>query len=210
MFRSHSRSPCAHNMRLKERNNIVTGPYPTLYICVPVGQVSTYASVLRVLIGQHIKGLIDSAPSRAERERLHIPSTLLLIDEMPQLGYMQPIQYSVEVGRSYGLRTWMFTQSLGQIRKAYPDADGLMEMCYVQSYMNPEFDTAKRLSDRLGTNDSVLRDKKQRIAEPQELMSEDFADKILAFTRGKAPIKLIKQFAYEHPVLSKRMGISRT
>jgi len=67
-------------------------PWKTLYICVPVGQVRTYASVLRVLIGQHIKGLIDSAPTREERETNTIPSALLLIDEMPQLGYMEPIQ----------------------------------------------------------------------------------------------------------------------
>ncbi|MFC3052297.1 type IV secretory system conjugative DNA transfer family protein [Kordiimonas pumila] len=181
-------------------------PYPTLYICIPVGQVSAYASVLRVLIGQHIDGLIANAPTREERTKKDIPPALLLIDEMPQLGYMQPIQYSIEVGRSYGLRTWMFAQSLGQLRKAYPDADGLMEMCYIQSYMNPEFDTAKRLSDRLGSNDSLLRGKKQRIAEPQELMSEAYANTILTFARGKTPIKLFKQFAYEYPYLMGRMG----
>lgn len=183
-------------------------PYKTLYICVPVGQVRTYASVLRVLIGQHIKGLIDSAPTRAQRKEQNIPSALLLIDEMPQLGYMEPIPYSIEVGRSYGIRTWMFAQSLGQLRKAYPDADGLMEMCYAQCYMNPEFDTAKRLSDRLGSNESLLRGKKQRVAEPQELMGSEYVDKILTFMRGMAPLKLHKSFAYEEPDFEKRLGKS--
>lgn len=185
-------------------------PYPTLYICVPVGQVTTYASVLRVVIGQHIKGLIDSAPTRGERKEQQIPPALLLIDEMPQLGYMQPIEYSIEVGRSYGLRTWMFAQSLGQLRKAYPDADGLMEMCYAQCFMNPEFDTAKRLSDRLGSTESLLRGTKERIAEPQELTGPEYADRIITFARGEKPANLIKQFAYEHPALSERMGISDT
>lgn len=185
-------------------------PYPTLYICVPVGQVSTYASVLRVLIGQHIDGLIASAPSQQQRRQSNIPPALFLIDEMPQLGYMQPIQYSIEVGRSYGIRTWMFAQSMGQLRKSYPDADGLMEMCFIQSYMNPEFDTAKRLSDRLGSEESLLRGKKQRLAEPQALMSEEYDNIIMTFARGKSPIKLTKSFAYEHPMLKGRMGTTRT
>lgn len=185
-------------------------PYKTLYICVPVGQIGTYASVLRVLIGQHIKGLIDSAPSRQERIEKGIPAALFLIDEMPQLGYMEPIPYSIEVGRSYGIRTWMFAQSLGQLREAYPNADGLMEMCYVQCFMNPEFDTAKRLSDRLGSNESLLRNKKQRVAEPQELMGPDYVDKIITFTRGAAPLKLDKSLAHEEPSLQVRMGTSNS
>ena len=185
-------------------------PYPTLYICIPVGQVNTYASVLRVLIGQHIDGLIASAPSQQLRRQNNIPPALFLIDEMPQLGYMQPIQYSIEVGRSYGIRTWMFAQSMGQLRKSYPDADGLMEMCFIQSYMNPEFDTAKRLSDRLGSEESLLRGKKQRLAEPQALMSEEYDNVIMTFARGKSPIKLTKSFAYEHSMLKGRMGTTRT
>ena len=185
-------------------------PYPTLYICVPTGTVSTYASVLRVLIGQHIKGLIDHAPKRSEREANNIPPALLLIDEMPQLGYMQPIEYSIEVGRGYGLRTWMFVQSMGQLRRAYPDADGLMEMCFVQTYMNPEFDTAKRLSDRLGSVEGILNGKKKKIAEPQELMGPVFNDKIMTFIRGHKPAKLQKILAVHHPVLSERMDHSNT
>lgn len=181
-------------------------PWKTLYISIPVGQVTTYASVLRVLIGQHIKGLIESAPSRKERAANNIPNVLLLIDEMPQLGYMEPIPYSIEVGRSYGLRTWMFAQSIGQLRKAYPDADGLIEMCYAQCYMNPEFDTAKRLSDRLGTIDNLLVAKKERVAEPQELMGPDYADKVLTFTRGREPLRLQKHFAHKDESLKERMG----
>ena len=180
-------------------------PWKTLYISVPVGQVSTYASVLRVLIGQHIKGLIDSAPSREEREEQGIPPILLLLDEMPQLGYMEPIPYSIEVGRSAGLRTWMFAQSIGQLRKTYPDADGLIEMCYVQCFMNPEFDTAKRLSERLGSKESLLRGTKERVAEPQELMGEDYSEQIVTFVRGHKPARLNKLYAFQDTTMVNRM-----
>ena len=182
-------------------------PWRTLYICVPVGQVRGFASVLRVLIGQHIKGLIDHAPSAEQRRAGNIPPVLLLIDEMPQLGYMEPVATSVEVGRSYGLRTWMFAQSLGQIRKNYPDADGMVEMCMAQCFMNPEYDTARRLSDRLGFNDNVLRNKRQRVAEPQQLMGGQYADKILTFARGATPLKLNKRFAFQDQFLLNRMGV---
>ncbi|UTW59530.1 type IV secretory system conjugative DNA transfer family protein [Kordiimonas sp. SCSIO 12603] len=181
-------------------------PWKTLYICIPVGRVRTFASVLRVLIGQHIRGLIASAPSRRERELGNIPNALLLIDEMPQLGYMEPIAESIEVGRSYGLSTWMFAQSMGQIRKAYPDADGLMEMCYAQCFMNPEFDTARRLSDRVGNKKSLIAGKRERVVEPQELMGSEYANTILSFVRGKDPMKLDKVFAYEAAGIRERMA----
>ena len=180
-------------------------PWKTLYICVPVGEVSAYASVLRVLIAQHIKGLMDSAPSPEKRRADAIPPALLLIDELPQLGYMEPIPYAIEVGRSYGLRPWLFAQSLGQIRKTYPDADGLMEMCFVQCFMNPEFDTARRLSDRIGRAESLLRAKTQRLVEPQELMGADYDNRIVTFTRGNAPLRLLKHFAWQDETLAARM-----
>ena len=181
-------------------------PWKTLYISVPVGMVSAYASVLRVIIGQHIQGLIESSPSARDREKNKTPPVMFLIDEMPQLGYMEPIPYAIEVGRSYGLRIWMFSQSMGQIEQAYPDGKGLMEMCYVQCFMNPEFKTAKYLSDRLGFKGGVLNERKIRVAEPQELMAGEQSQKILMFAREHKPARLFKTLAYQIKFLRERMG----
>ena len=178
----------------------------TLYISIPVGKVRAHASILRVIIGQHIRGLISAAPSQKQRKEEHIPPVLLLIDEMPQLGYMEPIREAIEVGRSYGLRMWMFTQSVGQLRSSYKDADGLMEMCHVQCFMNPDFDLAKRISDRLGYKEGLLQEKRKRFVEPQELVGPRFANKIVAFTRGNNPLLLSKCHAHADRFLSPRMG----
>jgi type IV secretion system protein VirD4 len=183
-------------------------PWKTLYISIPVGMVTVYASVIRIILGQHIQGLIESAPTPKEREKEKIPPVLFLIDEMPQLGYMEPIPYAIEVGRSYGLRLWMFAQSMGQIIKTYPDGKGLMEMCYAQCFMNPEFETAKYLSERLGMIESKLRNRREKVSEPQELMGKEFSNKILLFTRGEKPAKLFKVMAHQIDFLIERMGDS--
>lgn len=180
-------------------------PWKTLYLSIPVGQVKTYASVLRIILGQHIKGLIDSAPSADARRECGIPPILMLIDEMPQLGYMEPLVSAIEVGRSYGLRPWLFAQSVGQLQNTYRDADGLMEMCYVQCFMNPEFDTARKLSARLGYTERLLRGKREALAEPTALMGPEFKDTILTFMRGEPPVKLIKQMAFADMQMRARM-----
>lgn len=181
-------------------------PWKTLYLSIPVGQVETYASVLRIILGQLIKGLIDSAPSPETRRRDGIPPILMLIDEMPQLGHMRPLVYAIEVGRSYGLRPWFFAQSAGQLRKSYHDADGLMEMCSVQCFMNPEFETAQKLSRRLGHTDRLIREKREPLAEPASLMGPEFKDTILTFVRGEAPMKLTKDMAYANAEMKLRMS----
>jgi len=103
----------------------------------------------------------------------------------------------------------MFSQSLGQLRNAYPDADGLIEMCYAQCFMNPEFTTAKRLSERLGSNESLIKAKTAKVAEPHELTGTEYADKIIALIRGEKPLKLNKSFAYQDQTLNERMGKAR-
>ena len=185
-------------------------PWKTLYISIPVGMVAAYASVIRSILGQHIQGLIESAMPSKERKAAGIPPVLFLIDEMPQLGFMEPIPYAIEVGRSYGLRLWMFAQSEGQITTTYPDGKGLMEMCYAQCFMNPEFKTARELSQRVGYKSAIFESGNVAQVLPQDLMQEAWIDRILLLSRGRKPGKLIKQMAYQSPKLRERMGNWKT
>src|SRR3984885_11001686 len=107
-------------------------PRPTIYISVPPHEVETYLSLLRVFIGQHIRILIGGAvPPR------DAPPILVMLDELPRLRSMPPVEEALNIGRKYGLRLWLFAQSVGQLQTAYPNADGMLGSCAVRIYMNP-------------------------------------------------------------------------
>jgi type IV secretion system protein VirD4 len=112
-----------------------------------------------------------------------------------------------EVGRQYGIKLWMFAQSLGQLEKAYPNANGMIGSCAVRSFMNPSMHdgTAERVSKELGTFDSPLDGSKQKIAEPQELAGSRFKGVQIVLPSGAKPIRVTKQFAYETEPYRSRM-----
>ncbi len=39
---------------------------------------------------------------------------------------MPPVDEALNIGRKYGLRLWMFAQSIGQLQTAYENADGML------------------------------------------------------------------------------------
>ena len=67
-----------------------------------------------MFIGQHIRILTGGAvPPR------DAPPILVMLDELPRLRYMPPVDEALNIGRKYGLRLWMFAQSVGQLQTAY-------------------------------------------------------------------------------------------
>eukprot|EP00657_Telonema_sp_P-1_P008254 TRINITY_DN2907_c0_g1_i1.p1 TRINITY_DN2907_c0_g1~~TRINITY_DN2907_c0_g1_i1.p1 ORF type:complete len:138 (+),score=29.30 TRINITY_DN2907_c0_g1_i1:10-423(+) len=86
-------------------------------------------------------------------ERRHF---LFVFDELPQLGYMEVIEQSVPIVRSYGIRLWMVTQSLAQLQKVYPQWQTIMGGCAAEVFFSPNDPaTAQYISTRLGTRDDM-------------------------------------------------------
>jgi type IV secretion system protein VirD4 len=133
-----------------------SGANPTLYICINFGDMETMRSVLRTIIGQHINLLTTGEPPA----RVHPPAPpiLFVLDEMPQLKNMPPIANALVVGAGYGVKLWMFVQDVGQLKKEYPNAEGMMGNCAVRMYMNPDLadGTAQKLSDDIGFRESIV------------------------------------------------------
>lgn len=173
--------------------NFRSPPYPTLYLCISPNEIQRFSPVLRVIIGQHVRRLFKAPYERQE------PAVLFMLDEMPRLGKMEPIREALETGRSYGIKLWMFAQYEGQIRDAYGTeiANGMIGACGVRIYMNPDADTAKRLSDQLGERESILDGKKVPLVTPQELNGPEWRNSMLVLADGEKPLRLEKQFAYE-------------
>lgn len=165
---------------------------PTLYITLRPGEIDPYRSLLRVMVAQHLRGLMQQVPDGKA------PPVLFMLDEVPRLGNMPPIEEALEVGRQYGIKLWMFAQSLGQLRNIYPNADGMIGNCRVQCYMNPALHdgTAEHLSKSLGMFESPLDGSRQRVVEPQALAGPEFKDLIVGFSQSMRPFKMRKQMAF--------------
>jgi type IV secretion system protein VirD4 len=182
-----------------------SGANPTIYISVRPNEVEAYLSLLRVFIGQHIRVLTGGAvPPR------DAPPILLMLDELPRLRYMAPVDEALNIGRKYGLRLWMFAQSVGQFQTAYPNADGMLGSCAVRIFMNPggADGLAERLSEELGYVDSVNDNSRRRMVEAAELAGPAYKDRQIALAMGTKPAAVRKDFAFAVPELSRRMDVA--
>ncbi len=179
-------------------------PAPTLYICVRPNEVEAYLSLLRVFIGQHIRLLTSGYVPPIDAQPI-----LFMLDELPRLRNMPPIDEALNIGRKYGIRLWMFAQSVGQFQTEYPNADGMLGACAVRIYMNPSGadGLADRLSDELGYVDSFHDNSRTKLVEATELSGPEYRDKEIVLAVGSKPAKVSKDFCYLSPELKERAGI---
>lgn len=179
---------------------------PTLYICLTPREVESYLSIMRVVLAQHIRLLTAEAPADGDRSK--VQPVLFLLDELPRLREMPPVAEAIEIGASFGLRVWMFAQSLGQMQNAYKNADGMIGSCAVRLYMNPSGadGLAEKLSEEIGYTVSLQDGSRKRLVEAAELAGPSYKDLQLAFGQGARPAKLSKDFAWQDQELSSRMG----
>lgn len=119
----------------------------SLYIIVPPEHLSTYKSVLRVILG-----LALSTMTRQEPQQEKGPPITFVFDEFPSLGYMQPIVDAVAYLAGYGCRLWLFAQDLGQIREIYGDkTTSLLANCGARSFFGvADYETAEYVSKMAG------------------------------------------------------------
>jgi type IV secretion system protein VirD4 len=181
------------------------GANPTIYISVRPSEVEAYLSLLRVFIGQHIRVLTGGkVPPR------DAPPILVMLDELPRLRYMAPVDEALNIGRKYGLRLWMFAQSVGQFQTAYPNGDGMLGSCAVRIFMNPSGadGLAERVSEELGYVDSINDNSRRRLVEAADLAGPSYKDRQIVMAMGTKPAMVSKNFAFAHPELNRRMNLA--
>ena len=166
-------------------------PYSTLYLCIPPNAIETYSSLLRVIVGQHVRQLMQPAPRSAA-------PVLFLLDELPRLGRMEPIREALEVGRSYGIKLWMIAQYPDQILQAYPDVgEGMMESCDVRMYMSPSASTAEKIEKAFGTNRNIFTKKEAPQLSTQDIVGPKHRDSIFVLGANEQPLILRKRFFHD-------------
>lgn len=166
----------------------------TIYICVPLEAVESYSSAIRVIISQHVDAI---CPENDNSMALYRP--LLMLDELPRLGHMDAVQRAIDVGRGYGLRTWIFAQYMSQLSQAYgrEQAEGMVWACGMRAFMNISPDSAKMLSQAIGREKAAFEDKFSLLAETHELSSPEWRDLMLIMSQNEYPMKLEKDPFYK-------------
>ncbi len=174
---------------------------PTVYICINPNEIESYLSVIRVFIAQHIRMLTTELPQRGSSP------VLFMLDELPRLKKMPPVDEALNIGRQYDIKLWMFAQSYGQLKDAYPDPEGLIGSCVVRTFMNlplnDEFTT--KISDQLGHKHDSLTNSKEKLVEPIELAGPNYRDIILVLATNTKPARLRKKFAYQDAELKAKL-----
>jgi type IV secretion system protein VirD4 len=88
---------------------LIAGEPMSLYIIVPPQRLSAYRPMLRVWLSSLILGMTQRAEPPKER-------TLLLCDEMGNLGRMDVLLTAATLMRSWGLTLWTFWQNVAQLQ----------------------------------------------------------------------------------------------
>jgi type IV secretion system protein VirD4 len=127
-----------------------------------------------------------------------------MLDELPRLRYLPPVEEALHVGKNWGLRLWMFAQSVEQLRTAYKDADGMVGGCDVRIFMNPRGTDgmAEIVSAQLGYVEDGSR---KRLVEAADLAGPGYRDWQIVIPYPGKPAIVRKDFAYQNPDFEARM-----
>ncbi|TPK95305.1 MULTISPECIES: conjugal transfer protein TraG [unclassified Mesorhizobium] len=128
--------------------DIVEAERPTtLYLVVPPSDISRTKPLIRLVLNQVGRRLTEDLRARKRRQQL-----LLMLDEFPALGRLDFFESALAFMAGYGIRSFLITQSLNQIEKAYGPNNSILDNCHVRvSFAANDERTAKRVSDSLGT-----------------------------------------------------------
>ncbi|MET4103953.1 type IV secretion system protein VirD4 [Roseovarius sp. MBR-78] len=116
----------------------------SVFLIVPPEFVAAYQPFMRLMVG-----IATAAMSRNTRT----PDTpvLFLLDELPALGRMRPIEDGIGYLAGYGVRLWLFVQDLDQLQKTYHKWRSMIANCAVRQAFNVQDpETANMLSNMLG------------------------------------------------------------
>lgn len=119
--------------------------------------------------------------------------------EHAPLGNFDFVQLLQDLGRSSGLRVWMFAQSMSKLAQAFGRENyrGIIGNCLVRCFMRPDDEAAELLSKPIGEVHNPFSGERRPLATVSDLMGAAYGDKIIVTTSGDTPMVLEKQIAVE-------------
>jgi type IV secretion system protein VirD4 len=123
----------------------------TVYLVLPPEHVRAQQALLRLWIGTMLRAVVKGGLQ--EKNLVHF-----VLDEAAALGHMEAIDDAVDKYRGYGVRLQFYYQSIGQLKKCFPDGQEqtlLSNVSQVFFGVNDK-DTAQYVSDRLGEETIIV------------------------------------------------------
>jgi type IV secretion system protein VirD4 len=117
----------------------------SIYLVLPATRLAAYNRLARVWLGALLQAVMREEGAPQHR-------VLFMLDEMAQLGAMEPLVQAVSLARGYGVDLWMLFQDLNQIRGAYGERWQTFfgNARYQQFFGVRDLETAKYVSELLG------------------------------------------------------------
>ena len=128
--------------------DLMDGPRPvSLYLVVPPSDIVRTKPLMRLILNQIGRRLTESLDPDRRRQKL-----LLMLDEFAALGRLDFFETQLAFMAGYGIRSFLITQSLNQLERAYGPNHAILDNCHVRiAFSTNDERTAKRVSDALGT-----------------------------------------------------------
>ena len=128
--------------------DLVDGDRPiSLYLVIPPSDIARTKPLMRLVLNQIGRRLTESLDTDGRRQKL-----LLMLDEFAALGRLDFFESQLAFMAGYGIRSFLITQSLNQLERAYGPNHAILDNCHIRiAFSTNDERTAKRVSDALGT-----------------------------------------------------------
>jgi type IV secretion system protein VirD4 len=124
----------------------------TVFIILPDDMLKTHALWLRLIVASAINALKRSLPGPVRVN--------LLLDEIGNIGYMEPLDTAMGMIAKKGVKIWTVWQSLSQISRVYGEHGRetfLSGVGMLNSFKADDLETAEYLSKRLGRRTEIVK-----------------------------------------------------
>lgn len=117
----------------------------SVYLILPDSMLKTLAPLMRCWLGTILRLITKHGASEKN-------PVLFVVDEAAHLGRLEVLQNALTLMRGYGIRIWLFFQSLDQMKTCYGEhAAGMLDNLGTQQFFGiNSLETAEHLSKRLG------------------------------------------------------------
>jgi type IV secretion system protein VirD4 len=123
----------------------------TIYLVLPPEHMRSQSPLLRLWIGSLLRSIVRTGLN--ERNKVHV-----ILDEMASVGQLDAIEDAVDKYRGYGIRLQLYFQSMGQLKKCFPNGQEqtlLSNTSQVYFAVN-DSQTAEMISSRLGDSTIIV------------------------------------------------------
>ena len=127
-----------------------------LYLCIPSEKLNVQSRLLRLMVGSAFM-MIQKARGNVSEHKL-----LMLLDEMPSLGFMGQIENALNYGRGYGVRLMAISQTIEKIKAVYPNSWKTFLSSHLSVFFGAsDYETCELISNSLGNTTVQTRSENQ-------------------------------------------------